>query len=1194
MRPSNRNPRAARALAAGLALALAAPSAFGGVLPSAAGGKPGRDAYPACWGVDPKDFARSYQSNGELELSPVETSCDCNMAYPGETLRIRAQFRNLTGEPLAVKGRWILVRHGLRTGKDVFDLSLVKYGEEAFGEPVALEIAPKGAEFADVVPPLPETFGAAAVLFEPEGGEARRLLLAAVARIVEPDLAPGLPAYQVCMDLMDLPEAAQAITRLHTAPNRMGMPFLVRDDFRTPEECERRYEQLAGQLRAIHATGYPVSIQWGAGQDRGPSHPTGRTRPHLDEDDVLLETKSDFAWLPSYDAEFKERVKWLVKEFGYPKGPVNSLLLWNEPWNGMSISGWGADDLRYREIYRAMCEAAEEAMAEDPSIHVLLGGCDSSANTFDKLFPDVGPGEEADSPFLKWLDFVSIHYQGLAPSNPRFLRERKHKNGRTRFWDTESWVANSEDRVPGVIAGMLAAGHDRLVGIQAHAVVASTYWVNVVQPDGKTVRKRVFNAWPVAPALAAFQHFVGNRPFVKLAWEGLPWVYEFADPENPDDMTFVVTGDISPAFDGAGRTGLVPFRTCKPANGAETLAGTLTLANASAFSLFDGNGNRVGEPGADTIRVPLDDTGFYLRPDGSAGSAAALRDALASARIDGYSPVAPALRDATTGLPGGATFQAVLKNVLNRPLRGTLSLSCPGLELAYQPDVELAPHATAVVDVKAAGPANAENTYPVTLRFDAGPDGTSVLEESLHCNVIAKRSISVDGDLSDWDGALVQPVKAGGDGATQMERAWLPMIQHEDATGKGVAAGYVAADDDFFYFAARIADDTPHPGMIRFSERDEDADFYPPVAYEYDRKTTVATRTGTSSHPFSGDGDDTVWQPLVDTMSFHLDAPPEGARLAIRSIDDDGLVRRWITVTVRDADAKTLSYGEIHSAEPDTWFTVNVAGPVEVEIGTRINWLKTKIAAIALDPAEEGLDKPACDTGTGGAFDGKYGTLALFTPAGAGGHGFAWKDHVVRIERVWPEGVRRYSYRRRPLLPQGLGFDNVQIAFNVLPDDAKRWYPFAPGTFKGYAGYWDTDYEFALNPVAEAYGGGVEIWRNRAPYLPDKHYYPHSVPHPREGAMPVGDAAGQAKLVIRHEGGERIVEAAIPWAEIPEAKAARDAGRPIKFTYRVNDNAAGSTCMELARMRSISKRNESFKPHWTEHWANELLFGWEE
>ena len=42
----------------------------------------------------------------------------------------------------------------------------------------------------------------------------------------------------------------------------------------------------------------------------------------------------------------------------------------------------------------------------------------------------------------------------------------------------------------------------------------------------------------------------------------------------------------------------------------------------------------------------------------------------------------------------------------------------------------------------------------------------------------------------------------------------------------------MAHDDDYFYFAAKIADDTPQDGTYRFATRDPDADFYPEVSYE--------------------------------------------------------------------------------------------------------------------------------------------------------------------------------------------------------------------------------------------------------------------------------------------------------------------------------------------------------------------------
>src|SRR6202034_1225641 len=60
----------------------------------------------------------------------------------------------------------------------------------------------------------------------------------------------------------------------------------------------------------------------------------------------------------------------------------------------------------------------------------------------------------------------------------------------------------------------------------------------------------------------------------------------------------------------------------------ETLSGaTMTIADAGKFSLYDFYGNPV-QPKDGKITVPLDGRGFFLRGDGSAGSFAALGEAV--------------------------------------------------------------------------------------------------------------------------------------------------------------------------------------------------------------------------------------------------------------------------------------------------------------------------------------------------------------------------------------------------------------------------------------------------------------------------------------------------------------------------------------------------------------------------------------
>ena len=96
-----------------------------------------------------------------------------------------------------------------------------------------------------------------------------------------------------------------------------------------------------------------------------------------------------------------------------------------------------------------MAQGVEQAR-KDAGVEVLIGGCDSTFNTFDKLFA-TGPDD-----FLKGLDFHSMHYQGMnTPAGYKPWRDRKDASGNpapVRMWDTESWVANSDERVAAVLS----------------------------------------------------------------------------------------------------------------------------------------------------------------------------------------------------------------------------------------------------------------------------------------------------------------------------------------------------------------------------------------------------------------------------------------------------------------------------------------------------------------------------------------------------------------------------------------------------------------------------------------------------------------------------------------------------------------------------------------------------------------------
>jgi hypothetical protein len=105
--------------------------------------------------------------------------------------------------------------------------------------------------------------------------------------------------------------------------------------------------------------------------------------------------------------------------------------------------------------------------------------------------------------------------------------------------------------------------------------------------------------------------------------------------------------------------------------------------------------------------------------------------------------------------------------------------------------------------------------------------------------------------------------------------------------------------------------------------------------------------------------------------------------------------------------------------------------------------------------------------------------------------------------------------------------------------------------------------------------------------MPRKHFFPRQPKAPVDGG-PV--EAG--KLIIKRDGNTRIVEASLPWSEIPEVKKKLDAGQPIRFSFRVNNNKGGP--LELNAQRSVSQvNNNAFHDLWADSWAVETEFALE-
>ena len=1174
--------------------------------------------YEQVFGVKNNQHAYPY------DITLIDSAPAGNVFAPGEQPAFTFLLKNSGAEPIHEAGQLHVIAFGTRgIPGDIWLPELFKIADLP-DIPIQADVPAHGTQVIKVAPELPATFGAYAFIAD-LGPQGRRFATSCVRTF-----APVPEKIHYPKMSLDDAVGVPVLKALGVQAIRMSVGYTPTD---SPHYAEAM-KKLDATLDELAANNITAMLMFLAGDDA--PQPLGRGRPHHDADGVMLDTKQDLAWLPKNDPDFQKFVTAICQKHAWPKGTVTAVELWNEPWDGISISGWGADEPRFLELYTAMAHGVEDARAN--GAQVLIVGCDSSTNTLDKLFAD------GTDTFLPWLDAVTLHYQGICvPALYKQWLNRKGPNGRVKIWDTESWVANADDRVATIVAGDRAAGYDRSMGVFSGNISTENHG-NAVLPDGTKKPFDTFTAWSTAAAVGAAQHFIGDRTFHELLFKnGLPWVMEFDGlKDNADDGTVVVVGDFSEAF-GAdnllfrgvhGLTALkheddlrkqlaaLPADSPQRADLEKQLAtppllsdATLTLQNpADEFVLYDSYGNTVASPNH-TITVPLDQRGFFLRTNGAPGSFARLVQALAQAKIDGYEPLNVVAHDLLTPVDQKAALHLSLTNILNRPISGTLAVTLGQLTLDVPAKLDFEPHETKDVAIPITGGSpSPDNIYALDFKFDAGADGFAEHQENLHANVIARRTITIDGNLDDWKGVLPETVYAtGNQGPSLMEAAWLPFNKFSTSQKPGVATGYLACDEKYFYFAAKIASSGPSPGTIRYAKRNDDDYFYPQTSYELDPLTTLLKKDETWQEPSrekaalflpgsTSQRSYTAWSSVSKAFAVDLDLTADSFKqVAFYFVDWDDykLGRRYVTIDVQDAaTGKVLTKTSVSQYGPGEYVKLNLAGKVRV-IFRGQTFLPASLSGIFFDPATTtkapngaaSAVLAGTDIQTAGNWSATYGHdgyLVIGAPPSYPSYAkVTVPDIAQKKEHAWPDGVRRYSYRRRPELPFGSNpnkFANVQIAFNVVPEDQKAdMIPFAPGTMAGFLPHSDTDYEYALNKVADANGGGTEIWRCLVPGMPRKSDFP------RQAASPFDGPVTNGQLVVKEDGNTRIVEAALPWSEIPLVQKAMQAGQPIKFSFRVNDDNGPS--MELAEGRSVSKKNPyTFHPDWTEHWSNEVEF----
>ncbi|GHT60469.1 hypothetical protein AGMMS50239_09490 [Bacteroidia bacterium] len=1143
--------------------------------------------YEETFGV--KNNLRHY----DYEVKPVYSNTPANVLWPGEKIRFTFQLTSNIDRPIDVKAQVHVIQYGTKGLENDVWWPVIYAVKEVQTIPVTVQIVPNGYINLDIAPDVPDVFGGYAVVFDL--GEYGRQLAVSFVRSMKP--SPIQMQYPK-QSLDDLGPAF--LNRVGVQAIRYGIPYCPTNSQKFQYEM-RRIDADMKKYKDSHIT---VMLMFGEGQENT-LMPLGAPRAHLDDRNVFKRTKQDYSWMPELDADFTGYVRDICLKHGWPDGPVTAVQLWNEPWEGASISGWQADMIRYKEIYTAMAKGVLEARGQGAD--VLMGGCDSFSNAWDKFFSD------GTMDMLPVFDFLSIHYQGMdSPVLYPEWNNRKDHKGRVLIWDTESWVGNTDDRVGLVIAANRSAGYDRSMGIfggymytgDPHDAIRTQ---TIHTANGKETIPAVYSAWSTAAAMGAVQSMIGERDFKELLFKnGLPWVMLF-DGYNadPDDGTVVIAGDLGDAF---GKENIL-FRSVELKNGK------MTVKAHPDFRLYDFYGNVVASSDG-YYEIPLTCKGYFMRTNGKKGSFNQLIAALKTARIEGYAPVEIIAKDFTAPISGRPEAKLVITNILNRKISGNIQATIGGLSVSCPAKLSLNPHQTVTVPLQVTGgEADASNIYPLNVRFDAGKDGIASHTEDLHVNFIHKRTIQVDGKLDDWTGAIPQTVTGSATASISLtEAAWFPFKEF-DKNAEGFANAYLAYDDQYFYFAAKVADKTPTKGSVRFETLNEDDFFYPDTAYHQtinamqsveQIQTVDNNDRGALQHPSESRRISHYLEntPTVQSIGMDLDLPVDRYTQTAFYFPNINQPALQITVFNRETGQELLSQ-LLPKAWNGAYIVLNLSGNIQIRCSTggwqHVNgWRNTaKLAGVFFDEGQPNIERKTSarligkDFDTQGDWKSAYGGVGYYIvglppqlPQNITCKPTVKDDKIVL---KWPEGIRHFSYRKNPNLPDasiGDPIDNILIAFNVLPigQDGMESHP--KGTMPRYTGYKCTDYEYALNTVVPEYGGGFEIWRLLVPGMPRKHFYPRQPKSPFDGPVKEG------KLVTAREGNTLYTECAIPWTELPDVKQALDKGGTIKFSYRINDDGAKGACLELANGRSVSKKNsKAFHPDFKDHWANEVEFG---
>jgi len=329
---------------------------------------------------------------------------------------------------------------------------------------------------------------------------------------------------------------------------------------------------------------------------------------------------------------------------------------------------------------------------------------------------------------------------------------------------------------------------------------------------------------------AVMTHFLEDRPAVAEIWpeNELLCGAVFASPKfiTDDVKALPRTGELSTRWnvpvpmERSGDQTKVALIWSYTGAGQYTLdtAGTITIPRQPDLRAFDVSGREI-KPAGDSLVLPFNEAPVYVTTEKL--SVVELRKLVGEGVIDGVTPLNLYAHPLLKPAEQPQELLVRVENQMNLPVQVKLTLKIDGIEKAVETNATLP--AAKLVDVPVPWPGvktSPENQYGVTIKVDSQTAEekprklqTVTQEQILQAGTFAKRTITVEGSLDDWQGAvpvvLDSRMLASGFDPTQ-----YLLNPHLDApTGtpddkRVVARIYTAYDDRNVYVAAAVSEDS--------------------------------------------------------------------------------------------------------------------------------------------------------------------------------------------------------------------------------------------------------------------------------------------------------------------------------------------------------------------------------------------------